>query len=115
MNNYGGPRRGAGRKRGSLGLKAIAEAEARTILVRKILTRWEPIIATLIEVGLGESKYREVRNGKEFFYRKPPNSQVLLELVSFVVGKPKQELTGAVDMPQLVQLTSDIRSILEKS
>lgn len=110
----GGYRVGAGRPKGSKNRKTIVELEARTALVNRILAEWDPIIDTMLSVGLGKAKYVDTKDGKEIIYLKAPSPQVLLELVSFVVGKPKLEFSGAVNTPQLDELTKDIRSILEK-
>jgi hypothetical protein len=110
----GGYRSGAGRPIGSKNKNTIVELEARATLVNKILTNWNPIIDALLSVGLGKATYVNTKNGKEITYAKPPNPQVLLDLISFVVGKPKMELSGNIDLPQLERLSDDVRAILEK-
>lgn len=110
----GGYRPGAGRPTGSKNKNTIVELEARSTLINKILSNWNPIIDTMLSVGLGKVKYIGIKNGKEITYTKPPNPQVLLDLISFVVGKPKMELSGNIDLPQLERLSDDVRSILDK-
>ncbi len=114
MNNFGGKRSGAGRPKGSKNRKTIIEAKAREFLVQQVLAKWDSIISTMLSVGLGKAKYIIIKNGKEITYIKAPNPQVLLDLISFVIGKPKIEFSGAINTPQLDELTKNVRAILEK-
>ncbi len=116
----GGFRPGSGRKKGQKNKKTILENEARAILVDSILKDWEPMIETLKDIAMGKIKYSKVV-GKdkvtgediEKIYTKPPSESALQELISMVVGKPKQEVSGTINMPQLQDLTQKIADILQ--
>jgi hypothetical protein len=111
----GGKRPGAGRKVGSVGLKTIQEAEARQILVKKILKKWNPIVNTLLDVGLGKiNTIQLTTKGKEVVYRKGPDPKILLELLAYAAGRPKQDFSADINLPQLEVLTGSVRKILEK-
>ena len=116
----GGFRPGAGRKKGQKSKKTIVEAEARAILVDKVLQDWDPIIETMKDMALGRIKYIKVigqnkETGEDIVkvYTKPPSESALQELISMVVGKPKQEVSGTINMPQLQALTQQIADILQ--
>jgi len=102
----GGRRAGAGRPKGSYSKKHVLESEARTVLINSLLEDWEPIIEIAKKVSVGDYV---VPKGKM-----RPDTRLLMELVSFVVGKPKQEFNGTLNSPQVQQLTETMQNLLEK-
>lgn len=114
MTTHGGARPGAGRKKGSYTssktLKKIVEAEARGILVKKVLKRWEPIVKTLIDLALGKIKGQ--RGYPDYVIN--PDQRLLVETIYSVIGKPKGEDKVNLVSPEMVQLAQDVRAILNR-
>lgn len=116
---HGGKRAGAGKPKGSRTKKTIHEAEARAILVKKVLTKWEPIIDTMMALALGQIKVarrKKLPSGQtiDVVYTKAPSEKMLQNLSEMLVGRAVQPISGGIDLPQLDQLSNDIRTILSK-
>ena len=111
---------GGGRPKGAKNKKTVVEEQARAILIESILQDWEPMIETLKDIAMGKIAYtkligKDKVTGEEIVkvYTKPPSESALQELISMVVGKPKQEVSGTINMPQLQDLTQKIADILQ--
>lgn len=117
----GGRRPGAGRPKGAKNkktrLQRVAESEAKGILINSILENWNELIATKMDLALGNYKYTDA-DGKRVFEGKPDN-RAIDDLLVFVVGKPDQllKLEGSIDTPDIkdgIQALGDnIKNILE--
>ena len=117
----GGKRPGAGRPKGSGGKpqkktieKRIQEAEAREHMVNYFLADWDRIEATMKAVALGDIQVLDIKGKEIQVYNKAPDTKMLQTISETVIGRPKQEVAGSIDLPQLEGLTKDIRLILEK-
>ena len=110
----GGYRPGAGRPRGSKNKTTVIEAEARSLLVNHILEKWKPIADTMISLALGKIKIVKIEGKYIRVYTRPPNFRAVKSIIETVIGKPKYEISSSVDVPQLEQLSNDIRTILER-
>ena len=87
MNNRGGKRQGAGRKRGIASIKA---EEARKYLTMRVTEELEPILTGQIELAKGA--YHEVIDveGKKIIYRKLPDSGAATYLLNQTIGRAKE-------------------------
>lgn len=115
MKQRGGVRPGAGRKIGSISKKTIIEAEARGILVSRLLTQWQTIADITLDLALGKMKYVNVNGKRVLVYTRLPDTKMLQIIIELVIGKPKQTVDASVNLPELRQLATDIRSILTKN
>lgn len=115
---HGGKRPGAGKPKGSISKKTkekrLQEAMAREHIVKYYLSRWEEFERTAAMLALGEIQVVEINGKKLRVYSKPPDSKMLQDVIETVIGRPKQEVSGAIDLPQLTQLAANVRAILEK-
>jgi hypothetical protein len=111
-NTWGGRRTGAGGVKGQRRKKTILESEARDVLIKLILNRFDPIVSSLVKVSEGGYVVKDFDS--QGHKLAAPNHQVALELISYIVGKPKQVTDSTVSMPQLEQLQKDISGILAK-
>lgn len=119
MSKHGGSRPGAGRKKGSLNKIPASSLEAKEQLNSKIMEHWTPIIETLLDIGLGDYYVdKSITPDEKKIYKQAPSQSALVELVSFVVGKPKQEVdnkhSGEINSTSMDRLTDSIRNILER-
>ena len=112
MKQRGGVRPGAGRKIGSINKKTIVEAEARGILVSRLLTQWQTIADVTLDLALGKMEYVNIDGKRIHAYTRLPDTKMLQTIIELVIGKPKQTIDGNVNIPELQQLATDIRSIL---
>jgi|GEM_PF-875556 hypothetical protein len=115
MKQHGGIRLGAGRKIGSISKKTIEEAAARGILVNRLLARWETVADTCLDLALGRIEYVRTEGGRRRVYTRPPDARMLEAIIEIVIGKPKQNIEGSINLPELQQLAADIRSILTRN
>jgi hypothetical protein len=114
----GGRMAGAGRPKGAknkkIPLVKIAESEARAILVEELLKSWRKHIRIMRKVAYGKTKVIVWQGKNMRVYERAPDTKMLLELTSFVIGKPKQEIGGTLNLPEIKNLTDKIQSILER-
>ncbi len=87
---------------------------AREHMVNYFLADWDRIEATMKAVALGDIQVLDIKGKEIKVYSKPPDTKMLQTISETVIGRPKQEVAGSIDLPQLEGLTKDIRSILEK-
>lgn len=88
----GGPRPGSGRPVGSLG-----ENRIKTMAIRKrMLERFEKIadkaFNAMEDLALGVVVMETDAEGKPRLYRKPPEKEMLKELIQQIAGKPTMEM-----------------------
>lgn len=118
--NNGGARPGAGRKPGQVTEKTrkkqLQEQMAREHMVNRFLREWDKIEETMLKLALGKTQMVEY-NGKQMtVYSKGPSEKMLQTISEIVMGKPKQEVSGSMDMnmPALIESNRILREILEK-
>jgi len=110
----GGARPGSGAKKGSKHKKTIEAAVAREVLTRIYLERWEELARTALQLGLGELQVLDNKGKFMKIYTKAPDPKMLQDIIETIIGKAKQEISGDINLPQLVQLANDVREILNK-
>lgn len=113
VKKRGGKREGAGRKTGSRSKQTIAQEEALDVLRKMIREKWGPLLQAKIDLasGLYVFKFIEVKDKKGKtkkrvkVYRKNPQGKDIEDLISRVVGKPKEyvevEVAEKVDPKEL--------------
>ena len=115
---HGGVRPNSGRPKGvvpkAVKQKRIEEAMAREHMVKAFLSTWDKTEETIRRLAHGEIQVIKI-GGKELeVYNEKPDPKMLQLITETVIGRPKQEIAGAIDLPQLDKLAIDIKSILEK-
>lgn len=118
MAKHGGFRPGAGRRKGTRNKIPADSLEAKAQLNEKIIEQWNPIIETLLDIGLGNYYVdKSVTPDEKKIYKQSPDKSALVELVQFVVGKPKQEVdtkhSGEINSTSMDRLTGMVKNILE--
>ena len=106
----GGKRKGAGRKKGSIGKKTIEEKMALSEFRKKVLEKWEGLIDKKIALAEGVFVMKPVKVGGVVVdvkvYKEKPDGQALEYLFSMVVGRPTDKLQIIEDPASKVDKTS---------
>ncbi len=108
--------RGGGRPRGSKSKATIKKEKAREYLQKKACEKWDEIIDAYFALAFGHYREKpEWSNGKKVgvkIYKTAPDRAALNDLVTRVIGKPLEEISGSLNLTNIKETQATLRKLL---
>ena len=106
--------RGGGRPKKILGPRTVKQEKAKNYLQKKTREKWQDIIDAYFALGLGHFREKVCKDGKKRIYTISPDRAALNDLVTRVIGKPIEELSGNLNLTNVKETQKTLRKLLSK-